>query len=502
MAGGFTEVVQFLRQLEHVPLCDKQELGQWIWGNRLDLVLPPRASSPDGRQETHLPRFDTMPEEGMFFEAVVRGGLPDIHQYIAHTMWPDCVPLPDESVPTEPTQADARPESAVTPQRGSPADSRNASRRLPPCGTETEEEMPPPQRPESDCSLGADDDEAKETQQPVMSSESGPAAQLSPDLAHHHGGRTASVAGLAEDTMFDVQLRGQTLTTTLRGKALHKNEDLMNALASETELSEKYFSVKQDRKKLERELMLEQYEEKKLRQRIEVLRSMKEVEEERIRTVEKRDAQRKARDQELKQKLKEGFALQEQEPLHGKKKDRHQPDHEAYRGMEEMWLKQTPDEKRRREESQKALQDWWSKQQDYPFTLERARERREELIAKKAAQLEDRAKSRVQTVTQLLAEEKVVQVREALEERPPQAPPQRDKEASLSELDIDERTDQSREREGASACRPARPTLEAQAKELSNAYGLARHEQARIRDKLERGIKGPGRMANYEKTHD
>merc|ERR1719339_253386 len=105
--------------------------------------------------------------------------------------------------------------------------------------------------------------------------------------------------------MFDVQLRGQTLTTTLRGKALHKNEDLMNALASETELSEKYISVKQDRKKLERELMLEQYEEKKLRQRIEVLRSMKEVEEERIRTVEKREAQRKARDQELKQKLKE-----------------------------------------------------------------------------------------------------------------------------------------------------------------------------------------------------
>merc|ERR1719277_2547585 len=95
---------------------------------------------------------------------------------------------------------------------------------------------------------------------------------------------------------------GQQVSTTLRGKPVFEmSEEAL--LAAQTKDDEKYKKAKDTRVKLERTAQLEQYQEKKLVERIRVLEEMQAAEADYQKELKQRENRRQTRNDELKEQL-------------------------------------------------------------------------------------------------------------------------------------------------------------------------------------------------------
>lgn len=145
-------------------------------------------------------------------------------------------------------------------------------------------------------------------------------------------------------------------------------------------------------------------------------------------------------------------------------------------------------------QKQKEILEQWFAESGYDDRHESAKLRHEEMLAKKKAR-EAEKESAKKTVKQLEAMEKARRLHVAVEERPPLPPRAHDLPRPVLEI-VDEAKPKATPRTSKA---PAPGSWKAQAKAVSNVYGLTDKERTVVKDQLLRSIKGAGRMAAYEK---
>jgi len=171
-------------------------------------------------------------------------------------------------------------------------------------------------------------------------------------------------------------LCGRMVRTTVRGKSVTQaplvqvpTDQHGNAFISPQEA--KYKAAKEHRKQLERAVKLEEFQEKRIMERIQVLELAKDAEVDRQRELEGRRKRRMARSEQLKKELEEGWSVKLQEEAEELKKKK-EDEEEKQKEIERL---------KRYHKAQKAKLEKWHEERSHDESLdpaERARAKRQE----------------------------------------------------------------------------------------------------------------------------
>lgn len=501
MAAGESSVkiLSFLKTIEGLSKFSNSELESFLYKSRFELLPPPKdgGGKVDGGR---LPTFMDIPRQDELHDMLLSGAVPGGFQCMAHALYPEAVPWPSE--------AQALPEGGAAAGALSPVHGRTvtsgglaAPRSSSPDGfyghTAAAGEGLSAMRADAtllarydgaECAQGGGEDRevddnriAANLTSFMMSVVKDPSARADDGLAPAAAGslfeRRLSAVPLAE-----VVVCGQRMFQSVRGKAVHEVKD---DLFGEDQDDEKYLAARSARSKLQRVMLLEEFEEKKLKERIHNLEHLKVTEIERLETLDQREARRKARREELRLQLEKDVNRKlEEERLQAEEE-------KAQKEKENEQLKQWKKSLRKQKE---LLQKWHTEQmqaQVDPYSEEYVRKKKTELFEQQVERLRAKQASRMQTVQRVEAEEKVRRTVEAIEERPPLPPKPHDR-PSGGALPLDLAGGR-----GSKSARREKGDWKVQAKAVSNMYGLTGTEASQLEGCLTRTVRGAGRLAGY-----
>lgn len=294
-----------------------------------------------------------------------------------------------------------------------------------------------------------------------------------------------SLETVPDENTTEITVCGQKLKTTIRGRPVNegKDEEFKSGLDREVD-DKKYNIVREKRKQWERTLKIEQYHERKLIESIEDLEEMKKIELAHQADVNKREARRQARKEELEKQLNIDIQRKMEEERVDAELDKEKKQKEA---EAEQRIK------RYHEKQKDLISEWYSERLDHSTTGEaQAREKRRQELQAQARALQLEKDQRQKTVKQLATENRVSRIQVALEERPPLPPKKHDLPSPIVELlagvtEKPERTPRARPTNGWTC----------QAKVVSNAYGLSEKEHTDVANRLARGGKGAGNLVTH-----
>ncbi|CAK0906581.1 unnamed protein product [Prorocentrum cordatum] len=89
------KVIDFIRSVRGLSAFSASDLDSLLYDWRFDL-LPPLGNDEASAKGLHLPRFSDMPSQKELHELLLGGAVPGMHQCIAHALYPDAVPWPQE----------------------------------------------------------------------------------------------------------------------------------------------------------------------------------------------------------------------------------------------------------------------------------------------------------------------------------------------------------------------------------------------------------------------
>lgn len=471
------KILNFLKQIRGLSQYSNEELEDYLWQCRFDLLFP-RTSGNDGGRGC-VPLFKDIPTPELLESLLLRdnhgseevaGGV----QAVAHSLYPDSVPWPSSPLQATASPNNPRPVSpsgskyfffdelpAAALQSGSIVeDSHECSK---PCAIETDQ-SPTVERPEA---------RAAERDPPPLSS-----TRQNEERDPESLGRSSVIdQGLAE-----VILCGKTVNATVRGKTVQElTEDVANAVGQRWNDDVKYLAAKSKRMKLERALQLEKFQRRKLLDRIDCLERLKDAELTHQSILKKRETARSARKEELKLQLNEGFAkYREKEKADAGKEPATKTE---FAEINEKWDALSKYHK----EQKMALAKWHENAAPLESPADRVRARKAELLQQDNDSLARSQKNAV-TVRQLEAENVVRRLHEGFEQRPPLPPIPLEKPQPVLQNGV--------------ADPPTNEKLNShdrnwipQAHEMSTMYGLTESDTTNIVNVLSNGIVGAGRLA-------
>lgn len=478
------KIMDFLGQIQGLNALGCADLEALLYQCRFELLPPPKTGAGVSPKRRTLPVFSSIPDQREMHDMLLGGLVPGGLQGVAHVLYPDHVPWPtgDErsaqgrwdrqgSPDMEPTDS-SKPSTPKPSSRGGAGASEHEGQRA------RQTEISPPRRPAA--SSGA-----------AGSPRSADGAAV--EAARKKEDSVPNSDALVEESRAEVILCGQKVTTTVRGKLVLESAvkesgggDLFAPPAVQERDDERYTAAKEKRVKLERQVQMEHWQERRLAERIQSLEGMRSAEEYMQEALKKREAKRLARRDELRKEIEEGVQRQmEAEKAAAEEEAKRK---EETGSTDRRW-------KKYHESQKEALADWYAKQaEDSAFGEDRARQRREEKAAREAAAREERERNRVRTLKQAETESKIARLLEATEERPPLPPKPHDRPGPVLEM-LDESYGKSQKQ----APKPRRESWTTQVKAVSNMYGLSGSERADVEARLLGSVQGPGRMAAYER---
>lgn len=353
------KVMGFIRSVRGLNAFSASDLDNLLYDWRFDL-LPPLHDDGASGKGLHLPRFSDLPSQQEMHDLLLGGAVPNMHQCIAHALYPDAVPWPREGA-VEPA---APVDPCEEPQEG----------RAAPGGS----------RPSRSVAPAA-----------------GPAA-----------GAVALAARAEASTCPEVTVRGQkVLSTVLHGTRPAAREaperDPFVGYLSEHDASG-LRAARDRRKELDKAVKLEQYQERRLAEQIRDLELIRGLEGQHQAGIHRREERRLAHNEELKRKFDEEIARKLEEEKAARQAEKEEREKEAKREarVRELRARQKED-----------VAQWQASRSESPRNR---RARSEQATARDATRpLAERRKTpRVREV-----EEACRSARLAAEERPPLPPP-------------------------------------------------------------------------------
>mmetsp|Transcript_40392 Transcript_40392/g.86734 ORF Transcript_40392/g.86734 Transcript_40392/m.86734 type:complete len:351 (+) Transcript_40392:741-1793(+) len=291
-----------------------------------------------------------------------------------------------------------------------------------------------------------------------------------------------NVKGGPSPALAEVTVRGQVISSTLRGRPVHEpKEEILHHITRKRNDDAQYLAAKEKRVKLERTLLLEDFNEKKLLERIQNLEKMKEAETQRVQALDEREVRRKARREELDRQLTEDVK---------RKEEKSKLQAEEAEKLREMAAQKEARWQEQAEKRKQALEQWYAEGGEDSPHAEAVLRRRDEALLNHLIHLEAKQAARPQTLQRVKADRKTDRSREALEQRPPVPPrgPRRPLPRPSSLPPLQDQPPEVEESPG---------DWITQVKVVSDMYGLSETERAQTEDCLFRGIQGAGRMAHY-----
>jgi hypothetical protein len=280
---------------------------------------------------------------------------------------------------------------------------------------------------------------------------------------------------------------GQKVASTVRGKAVQEASDDVLALYMKANEDDRYVAAHDERLRLERAVKLEQYQEKKLLERIQNLEVLRGAEVEHQRQIRKRESDRVARKEDLKKDLEAAWTVKlakekEQQEIEKRRKEKEAAEHKKY--------------KQYCEKQKEVVTDWYRTRKPKD---EEGLATQEEVAREKELQKAREKKNKPKTVKAQLADERIQALHEHMEQRPPLGLLPRPHDIGSTSVDV---TDDSVGYPGggkkASSGRPTPVSWAKEAKKVSDAYGLTPRDYSAVENRLTRTVGKGGRMAQYE----
>mmetsp|Transcript_41121 Transcript_41121/g.130655 ORF Transcript_41121/g.130655 Transcript_41121/m.130655 type:complete len:503 (-) Transcript_41121:81-1589(-) len=472
--GSAARVTDFLRHIRGLSAYSGEDLDALLYECRFELLPPLKHGGAEGKRRT-LPLYSDIPTQQELHDLLKGGFAPCGHQCVAHVLYPDSVPWPFDVASWAESSAKseehleapaASPPAPASPSGSSTGNRRQTFRASQGYGSMT---LTPHQLEASGSFSDLDGRTGEVTRR-----------------SHQTSGGTQAESPVGDvERSGEVLLCGQRVRSTVRGKPVQEQSEELLAAADDVD-DARYRAAHEKRTKAERTAKLERYHERKLLERIKYLEEMREAEVKHQDALQKREAQRQARKEELSQQLEVGYQrkLEEEkanEELHAQQKKK-----EAEAEQRSM----------RYHGKQKDLLHQWHAEhvEDYVSRETQVRLKQAELLAEKRAKAREKEKQK-KTVKQVEVMEKMHRIQTAVEERPPLPPRPHDLPRPVLEV-----LGETAERPTPRTHRGPHPgSWVIQAKAVSNMYGLNEKEHAAVEDQLRRGVRGAGRMGVYDK---
>lgn len=423
-----------LKTLKHEGVTNREELEETLYAKRFELLFP-EAEAVAG--EKPLPQFHVLPQQQLLKEFLMSGKVLGGHQSVAHVLYPETVQWPhrsDTMAPEESPKADhhaageagAAPSGCYSPQR-------------------TSEEI---------------------TDALVQPSE-------------------------AEEEKVEVVLCGKRVQSTVRGRALKEvlpQERLLVPQRKQPiqQLPEARFkAAQQTRKQLERQVRLEEYQERRIAERIQSLEIALDDELWHQKELRKKRKRREKRQEELKNDLQSGIEQRIEESRLQREEAQRQEDEE----------KKEKEKVERYQKAQKEKVEKWQAEmspKDFQDPHGRCLRRRHQLQreAVRAALAEEERKAEKVPLKRLEVEARLQDLESCHEQRPFVAPRAHDLPRPI--LQMMEETHQTQSSAGSQAAFPSpRPkgAWRHEAKGVSKRYGLSAEHLRTIEASLQRSAK-------------
>jgi len=503
VAGKVCDFLERIRGLNSLPSDELQEL---LYSRRFELLGPLNTSPRRGGKadKDRLPEYSKIPNQFELHETLVSGAIPAGYQCVAHVLYPESVAWPihgrrtsvtgeeeDKSnfkAPSLPTAAEtAAIAAAIEAKQSKPTDEEEEAE-LDDFGDDAPKADAPlvPTKPAagkprhsiiaetdytSEASQGSEEStEANKTQNRVLKFMMGlPQTKETPVSDHHF------------------VLCGQKVASTIRGKAVQEpTEDVMANYMKAAD-DERYNEARHARIKLEHAVKLEQYQERKLLEKIRNLEILREAEVSHQKEIKAREGDRVARKAELKKELEEAWAVKLAKEREEKELEKQSKEKEVVE--QKKWQEYHKKQKQ-------VVREWQSNRASTPQGSDEglAGQTPEQVAKEKEAEKERERRLRPKTVKAQLAEEKVQALRAAQQQRPPLPPRSHDLASPVADLLEDSQDSAAR------APAPKGPvSWSMEAKRVSNYYGLTPRDCAAVENRVTRNVQGAGRMAKYER---
>lgn len=320
------QVTDFLGSLRGFHSFRSEDVDNLLYQHRFELLqTPPKSGGTDAQEKRLLPLYSEIPRQDALHDMLLEGSVPGGWQCISHVLYPESVPWPaseekqvEEDAATQtvedapaPDKIDARPTEEVEAQQP------NAGQHLDPASPKA-----------------IDDGDLLAEESAGNASLSATGTGLRRGVTTHIGGedrtvvrsytsksanprRSSTETAAFADGRAEVYLCGQKVSASVRGRPVF---DPLKLLPSEKGESDKFVAAKENRLKLERAKKLEEYQERKLVERIKQLEEMKALELEYQEELEKREARRKARGEEIKQQISKEYQRRAEEEAEAARK--------------------------------------------------------------------------------------------------------------------------------------------------------------------------------------
>jgi len=452
------QILKFLVGIKKLGGVDGRDLEAALFAQRFDLF-----PMGDSAAKSALPQFQSLPKKQLLKEFLMSGKLNGGYQSVAHVLYPESVQWPDQ-LQDGYLDADETPRQELGTAGSDRPTSRNstASKRSKTRGPAPESSAVLKQRVFSDDDFLLLDEELDD-----------------------------SVQG-KDERVVEVLLCGKPVHSTVRGKALkevlplHESSAVAKKDATPRALPEARFrAAQQARRKLERAVQLEEYQERRLAERIQALEIALDDETANQKELEKRQKKRHARQERLKKDLQDGLA---------RKLEAEKWQAEEEKRKEDEKQKEKERHERYRQSQKERLEKWQEERSSYDFftdPVERARfkrmemEREADLLA-----LEKReAKEERCPLRRLEVEARLQELEDCMEQRPfvPPKPHDRPKPVLVQ-------LDEASGKVPPASTKPPAPKAGAwlgEARGLSKRYGLSAEHLRTVESHLQRSIKVP-----------
>jgi hypothetical protein len=495
------KVLNFLQRIRGLNSLSPEELDVLLYDRRFELLGTLNSSEASAADtEDRLPKYTDIPNQHELHEALLGGIIPSGYQSVAHVLYPESVPWPirkeqgaakatpeEEESEEVPASELAQPASVVPaiPSSASPTRSIPKSAVVSPTKAK-----PDGQRHSVHSSIESGDIAASPDGLFAILEDNGSKQDLSGNSGHlrdHPHWQGTPRSHTDKERLRQVTLCGQKVSTSVRGKPVLEQSDDVIALYMKAANDERYNAAHEERVRLEKAVKLEQYQEKKLVERIKALEMMRTAEIEHQSDIRKREARRLARKEELTKNLQESWVVRLEKE---KEQENIAKQQEKEKAEAEKRLK------RHNEKQKDVIRDWWRNKDKH----DDAKAEQERLVKQKEKEEQENTARLKKTFKQVVAEQKVQRLLESIEQRPPVPPPlfnvsrAHDLPRPLIELS-DAGSDK-----GSSSARGRPLSWTKQAKAVADSYGLSAREHRAVEDRMNRAIHGAGRLADYDSS--
>lgn len=448
-----SRVVSFLAKLRGLGHLDDDSLDEQLHNRRFELLQLRQEQVGDEMLPNRLPSHRDIHDE------VLYGKTPKMHQIVAHVLYPDQVPWPKNQESAGPTVVEGVAFTHTHSSSGTD-DSAQAGQVAGSDGVRDSRSRDGVRRSQNNVK----DDLQTEVEQKK--------AELSKGLLWLQRKRSAGGSGSQRSANgkgqksggMEVELRGQLLTSTVKGYACVAPAEESTTIAATGVKDE----TRQERIEIEREAKLEAFREKKLLDKIKELEGARANELKLQEEIAKKEEMRRQRNAHLKKKIEKGVQekfKQEAEEAEQKKKDK------------AKWEEGAKKKKLYHEMQKDKLADWWHQKNESEFTS----------VPNPLKIMDEKKKRTPREINQKQkeAEDNVRHLKWSMEERPPLPPRAHDlKGPPLTDRDMRNMK--------------APMHWEVTAKAVSGAYGLTKKEYTCVTERTLRGVAGAGRMAAYD----